>query len=866
MLAKHRFIWIMAVLALILMLAVGCGKKTSQPEEAVEEETTEQVDEPASDEEEAAVEETAADEEETAVEEEAAAEEVTLTIWSWRVEDEDAYNEIFDVYEAAHPGVTVEFVPFVATDYNNILATGLTGEGGPDIAQLRAYGGVQPLIEAGQLLPLDGEIESLSNFPDAILKGATGQADGRIYGVPFGVQAFTAYYNKTIFDELGLTEPETWDEFIAVLDALQAADYIPISAPAKDTWMLPLIHDAVAAPRYGGPEFEAAVLAGETDFTNPDYVASIGVVQDLQQYMPEDIVGISYADSKTLFLTEQAGIFLGGSFEVGFWREEGPDMDLGIFRVPAPPDSLTGPLVPGWMDGSYGVNALSDSPDAAKELVNWMGTPEFGQMFTEQIKQLSAIPGMTPTDPLLAEFAELFAESPTSYLHLVNFRYGDPYGSTLLADGIQAMFLGDSDPETIANDIQTGVSQWFNPNGEASVEPAEAEPVTLTVWSWRTEDEDAYNEIFDVYEEANPNVTVEFVPFIATDYNNILATGLTGEGGPDVAQLRAYGGIQPLIEAGQLLPLDGEIATLGNFPDAILKGASGQADGRVYGVPFGVQTFTAFYNKAIFEELGLTEPQTWDEFIAALDALQAGGYIPLAVPAKDTWMLPLIHDAVAAPRYGGPEFEAEVLSGATDFNDPDYVASIAVIQDLQQYMPADVVGVSYNDAKTLFLTEMAGIFLGGSFEVGFWRNEGPELDLGVFRVPAPPDSLVGPVVPGWMDGSYGVNALSDSPDAAKDLVEWMGTPEFAQLFTVKIKQLSAMPGAQPEDPLLAEFAELFAESPASYLHLVNFRYGDPSGSTLLADGIQAMFLGEATPEQIAADIQEGISQWFTPSE
>ncbi|HID51103.1 MAG TPA: extracellular solute-binding protein, partial [Anaerolineae bacterium] len=224
-----------------------------------------------------------------------------------------------------------------------------------------------------------------------------------------------------------------------------------------------LQHHLYEYHRYGGPEFEAAVLAGETDFIDPDYVASIAIIQDLQQYLPDDVVGVSYSDSRTLFITELAGIFLGGSFEVGFWQNEAPDLELGVFRVPAPPDSITGPLVPGWMDGSYGVNALSENPEEAKALVEWMGTQEFGQLFTDKIKQLSPVAGTTPTDPLLQEFAALFAETPTPYLHLVNFRYGDPSGSTLLADGIQAMFLGEATPESIAADIQTGVSQWFTP-------------------------------------------------------------------------------------------------------------------------------------------------------------------------------------------------------------------------------------------------------------------------------------------------------------------------------------------------------------------------------------------------------------------
>ncbi len=403
------------------------------------------------------------------------------------------------------------------------------------------------------------------------------------------------------------------------------------------------------------------------------------------------------------------------------------------------------------------------------------------------------------------------------------------------------------------------------PTEEATQAPEPEKNVTLTVWSWRTEDEEAYNEIFDVYEKEHPGVTVEFVPFVATDYNNILATGLTGEGGPDVVQLRAYGGLQPLVEAGQLVPLDGKVKTLENFTPDILKGAMGIKDGHIYGVPFGIQVLGAYYNKDIFDELGLSEPQTWDEFIQALDKIKEAGYIPLAVPAKDTWMLPIVHDTVGAPRYGGPEFEKKILAGETDFTDPDYVASIQLVKDLQPYMPEHVVGVGYQDARTLFITGQAAIFIGGSFEVGFWRDQAPEMNIGVFRVPPAPNSVHdGPLAPGWMDGSYGVNANSDAKEEAIKLVEWMGTPEFAQMFTEKIKQLSPLPQAKPTDPLLQKFADFYAETPASYMLLVDFRYGDPSGTTLMGNGIQKMLLGEMTAEEVAQSLQEGISQWFKP--
>jgi raffinose/stachyose/melibiose transport system substrate-binding protein len=48
----------------------------------------------------------------------------------------------------------------------------------------------------------------------------------------------------------------------------------------------------------------------------------------------------------------------------------------------------------------------------------------------------------------------------------------------------------------------------------ASATAEAVDPVTLTMWSWRTEDVEKYNTIFDVYEAANPGVTVEFEAFL----------------------------------------------------------------------------------------------------------------------------------------------------------------------------------------------------------------------------------------------------------------------------------------------------------------------------------------------------------------
>jgi raffinose/stachyose/melibiose transport system substrate-binding protein len=388
-----------------------------------------------------------------------------VTVWSWRTEDQAGYERIFAEFEEANPGITVEFVPYVNTEYDTILATGLSEAGGPDVMQLRAYGGLQPLLESGDVLALDDEVDALADFDEDILDGARGLEDGQIYGVPFGIQTVQMFYNVEIFEEHGLSEPETWDEFTAILDTLADADVTPIAATGADIWMLPIVHEALAAPRYGGEEFRQAIQSGATDFTDPDYVASIGVVDEVSAYFPDDVVGVSYTDTQVLFTTGQAAMFPGGSFEVGFFQDQAPDMEMGVFSVPPPPGSPDGaePLVPGWMDGSYGVNPDSDNQDAALELVRWMATEEFGQLFTDELRQVSAVPGVTPQDETLATIVEQYEASPSAYMLLVDFRYGEPTGTDLLGEGIQEMLLGDVTPEGVAEQLETGVSQWFEP-------------------------------------------------------------------------------------------------------------------------------------------------------------------------------------------------------------------------------------------------------------------------------------------------------------------------------------------------------------------------------------------------------------------
>lgn len=393
------------------------------------------------------------------------AEEVTLRVWSWRTEDAEVYTgDIFPAFEEQHPCISVDFQAFVNTEYNQILQTGLTGSDGPDVAQVRSYGLLQPLVEGGNLVALDDVVPEVSDFDETILAGALGQEDGAVYGVPFASQTLQMYYNVAIFEEHGLDEPATWEEFLEINETLASAGITPMSVGGLDAWMMPIVHDILGSAQYGGSEFESAVLAGEGDFTDQEYVASLQTVIDVQQYMPQDVVGVGYTDSQVLFTTEQAAMFPGGSFELAFFQSENPDLELGVFQVPPPPGSvLDHPVTPAYADGNWGLSANSAHPEEAEALIQWLATEEFGDMMANDLKQFSPVPGVSFDDPLMQEMWDLYQENPAPYLHLVNFRYGDPSGTDLIGAGVQELFLGDNDPAGVAEDVTAGLSEWFTP-------------------------------------------------------------------------------------------------------------------------------------------------------------------------------------------------------------------------------------------------------------------------------------------------------------------------------------------------------------------------------------------------------------------
>ncbi|HML21601.1 MAG TPA: sugar ABC transporter substrate-binding protein [Aggregatilinea sp.] len=139
---------------------------------------------------------------------------VTLRFTFWIALDHPAAVEVFqplaDAYMAEHPNVTIEFsfIPFA--DYEETIATQLSGDEPPDAGWIVEKSG--PAFEdAGVLLDLSETLKSdeAYNYAD-FSESAMGlwTVDDAVYGIPFSNSPIITIFNKTLFDEAGLDTPD----------------------------------------------------------------------------------------------------------------------------------------------------------------------------------------------------------------------------------------------------------------------------------------------------------------------------------------------------------------------------------------------------------------------------------------------------------------------------------------------------------------------------------------------------------------------------------------------------------------------------------------------------------------------------------
>ena len=390
------------------------------------------------------------------------AQKTTINFWTWRPEDVETYDKLIAIFEKANPGVKIVQSAHKSTDYNTILSAALSGGSGPDVFQSRAYGGLETFAQSGFLEPVEKWVPDVKNFDKGPLRGATSIKDGKIYGVPFASQTLFVFYNKALYKELGLSVPETWDQFIGNLQAMKKAGIQPLANGGKDGWTLEVMMGSICPNFYGANDFFDAVVAGKTTFQDPRFVGAIAKLKELTPFMPDLYMGVAYTDAQSSFINEVAGHFIGGSFEAGYFSAQNPKLEYDVFAAPVAKKGDPH-YVSVYADGNFSMNAAGKNKEAAAKFLRFLASKDTGNAFIKELKQVSAVPGVdTSTSPYISKVLSL-QKYNTPYLMLVGFRYQQPTGSVLIQAALQGFMAGKFDAAEVAKQVQEGIATYYAP-------------------------------------------------------------------------------------------------------------------------------------------------------------------------------------------------------------------------------------------------------------------------------------------------------------------------------------------------------------------------------------------------------------------
>lgn len=212
--------------------------------------------------------------------------------------------------------------------------------------------------------------ETVAQLSEKVKAEATSFADGGMYVFPMVSSGPIFYYNKSIYEELGLKAPQTWDELVANSKAVKEKYPDMAGAFAADSRTdigNTLIYQT------GNNLYDPAKK--EVLFNTPEVAAQLKMWQDAftNGYFT-DIKGMNDGYCSSAFNNKQIASFIGSAASVPYIGPEkgGPEFGFGIV-----PQGGTTSWTPAWNRGMMVFN-YNDSAKikAAVAFIEYFATPE----------------------------------------------------------------------------------------------------------------------------------------------------------------------------------------------------------------------------------------------------------------------------------------------------------------------------------------------------------------------------------------------------------------------------------------------------------------------------------------------------------
>jgi raffinose/stachyose/melibiose transport system substrate-binding protein len=396
-----------------------------------------------------------------------------VTVWSWFIQS--TMEKSIAAFEEAHPGVEVNYTYYnYSPEYITALKAAAASGSLPDIIGLQPGSLTQQYRD--QLEPVntratetwgEGWDEQIFPVNRKQMQMGNPEGDDSYYMIPQESQVLCIWYNRKIFEELGLSVPETYDDLKTASSTLTEAGYIPMFQGAADGWQNENVFLMIAN------QFEPGIVEqaqnGEAPWDSPAIVEAMAAWKGLfdDGVFQDGALGAhAYPTGAQLFAQGRVGMMALGSW----WMQESKfppplseyvqDMDgFDYFQLPPLKDgNPTSPPV-GGIDIGYGLtNNGADNPDAwtfLAELTNGVAL----QPALNDLNDLPAFEGHAPEGEVSDHVKAMFDRFMAALPEAENQRFASPAVAEALDNALAGVAAGDLEVAAALESVQAATDK-----------------------------------------------------------------------------------------------------------------------------------------------------------------------------------------------------------------------------------------------------------------------------------------------------------------------------------------------------------------------------------------------------------------------
>lgn len=361
-----------------------------------------------------------------------------------RVADADAVQ----IFQEDHPDYEIVHSIVAHEDFKQAIRAYLTASTPPDVMTWFAGNRARFFIDNDQIMDISDVWES-EGWNESYPKGfrAMSTVDGNQYFLPTSWYWWAVYYRPSIFAELNLEPPETWEEFMEVNETLKENGITPLAIGTKYRWTAAAWFDYLNM-RINGPQFHIDLMLCKESYDDPRVAKVFEYWGELLEngYFLEDAAAYSWSEALEPFIAGDAAMYLMGDFI----RDSLPDeaeADLDFFRFP-----IIDPSVPIGEDAptdGFFIAANSQHPEAAKEFLAYLGGVDYQTLFAEDLGRLPTNSGVDRT---------MFTAQQQKGMELIDG-----------ADFVAQFYDRDTTPELADEGMNAFMAFWDDPDSIADL-------------------------------------------------------------------------------------------------------------------------------------------------------------------------------------------------------------------------------------------------------------------------------------------------------------------------------------------------------------------------------------------------------------